>query len=244
MQVRLGGWLFREAGLPDEWCQAIVTDNSGTSTKLATDPRVSFFAFIGSPGVGWMLRSKLSPGTRCALEHGGAAPVIVAEDVDLDVAIPLLLKGGFYHAGQVCVSVQRIFAHSSIAKELATRLAEGAAQLKIGDPTSADTEVGPLISTKEVERVDEWVKEAVEGGAECLTGGSKISDTCYECTVLLNPSQEATVSQKEIFGPVVCVYSCEDIDSGSSGLSTDSCFCRYGKRSHGIPGRLGTVCRA
>ena len=72
--------ILREAGLPEAWCQPIVTASSDDATRLATDPRVSFFAFIGSPGVGWMLRSKLAPGTRCALEHGGAAPVIVAED--------------------------------------------------------------------------------------------------------------------------------------------------------------------
>ena len=204
--------ILREAGLPEAWCQPIVTASSDDATRLATDPRVSFFAFIGSPGVGWMLRSKLAPGTRCALEHGGAAPVIVAEDANLDEALPLLLKGGFYHAGQVCVSVQRIFAHSSIARELANRLADGARKLRIGDSTSPETEVGPLISTKEVDRVAEWVTEAVDGGAECLSGGSKLSDTCYECTVLFNPPQQARVSQNEIFGPVVCVYSYDDLD--------------------------------
>ena len=75
-----------------------------------TDPRVGFFSFIGSAAVGWSLRSRLAPGTRCALEHGGAAPVIVAADADLAQAVPALVKGGFYHAGQVCVSVQRVFA--------------------------------------------------------------------------------------------------------------------------------------
>ena len=79
-----------------------------------TDPRVGFFSFIGSAAVGWRLRSQLAPGTRCALEHGGAAPVIVAADADLAQAVPALAKGGFYHAGQVCVSVQRVFAHRSI----------------------------------------------------------------------------------------------------------------------------------
>ena len=87
--------------------------------QLAADPRVGFFSFIGSARVGWSLRSQLAPGTRCALEHGGAAPVIVAADADLDQAVPALAKGGFYHAGQVCVSVQRVFAHASIALEFA-----------------------------------------------------------------------------------------------------------------------------
>ena len=94
-----------EAGLPKEWCQAIVCENS-LAEKIVTSPRVAFFTFIGSGEIGWKLRSKLAPGTRCALEHGGAAPVIVDHDADLEDALPLLAKGGFYHAGQVCVSVQ------------------------------------------------------------------------------------------------------------------------------------------
>ena len=82
------------------------------ASELAADSRVGFLSFIGSARVGWGLRSRLAPGTRCALEHGGAAPVIVAADADLDQAVPALAKGGFYHAGQVCVSVQRVFAHA------------------------------------------------------------------------------------------------------------------------------------
>ena len=108
-----------------DWCQALRDRDQrrGDAAGHAT-ARVGFFSFIGSAAVGWMLRSKLAPGARCALEHGGAAPVIVAADADLDAALPKLAKGGFYHAGQVCVSVQRIFAHRSIAEQLAERIAE------------------------------------------------------------------------------------------------------------------------
>ncbi|MCH7677778.1 aldehyde dehydrogenase family protein [candidate division KSB1 bacterium] len=204
--------ILREAGLPEEWCQSLVVKDLDVATQLVSDPRVSFFSFIGSARVGWMLRSKLAPGTRCALEHGGVAPVIVAADADLDNALPLLAKGGFYHAGQVCVSVQRIFAHESVVKELVERLADAAKALKIGDPTLADTEVGPLIRPAEVNRVEEWVNEAVDAGADLIAGGRRISDTCYECTVLLNPPSEVKVSQMEVFGPVICVYTYSDID--------------------------------
>ena len=204
--------ILHEAGLPPKWCQAMVIKDREASTQLVTDPRVAFFSFIGSPGVGWKLRSQLAPGTRCALEHGGAAPVIVAAEADLDVVVPLLTKGGFYHAGQVCVSVQRIFAHESIAEGLAQRLGQTASQLVIGDPTSAETEVGPLIQPWEVERVDEWVQEAIGGGAQCIAGGKKVSDSCYECTVLFDPPDDVRVSQLEIFGPAVCVYPYSDLD--------------------------------
>ena len=204
--------ILHEAGLPAPWCQAMLTTGHDVSAALVNDERVAFFTFIGSARVGWMLRSQLAPGTRCALEHGGAAPVIVAADADMDAALPLLAKGGFYHAGQVCVSVQRVFAHASVARSVAEGLAGLAVELKVGDPVKPDTEVGPLIREAEVRRVDEWVQEAANEGAELLCGGRPVSDTCYAPTVLLNPPEDARVSKDEIFGPVVCVYAYDDLD--------------------------------
>ena len=118
--------ILREAGLPEEWCQPLVTVDLDVANQIVADPRVAFFTFIGSGEVGWRLRRQLAPGARCSLEHGGVAPVIVAADADLDYAVPLLVKGGFYHAGQVCVSVQRIFADRRIARPLAARIASAA----------------------------------------------------------------------------------------------------------------------
>lgn len=204
--------ILHEAGLPEGWCQGIVTADHDTATQLVTDNRTAFFSFIGSARIGWMLRSKLADGTRCALEHGGVAPVIVSHDVDMDDAVALLAKAGFYHAGQVCVSVQRVYAEKSIARELAEKLAEAGNNMKIGDPTLADTDIGPLIRHAETDRVDEWVQEAVEQGAELISGGNKISDSCYQATVLFNPPENATISKNEIFGPVICVYEYDDID--------------------------------
>jgi len=204
--------ILREAGLPPEWCMPMVVTDREVSTSLVADPRVGFFSFIGSGKVGWSLRSQLAPGARCALEHGGAAPVIVEADADLDDALPLLAKGGFYHAGQVCVSVQRVYAHSSIAKQVAEKLAELGDKMTVGDPTLVATEIGPLIRPREVNRVHEWVEDAIAKGAEKLSGGSKIGDTCYAPTVLFNPSDDAIVSKNEIFGPVILVYSYDDMD--------------------------------
>ena len=204
--------LLHAAGLPQEWCQALVIESKELSQQLVTDPRVGFFSFIGSAAVGWQLRSQLAPGVRCALEHGGAAPVIVAADADLAQAVPALAKGGFYHAGQVCVSVQRVFAHRSIVAELAAELARHARRLRVGDPLLAETEVGPLIRPKEVERVHAWVEEAVGQGAQLLCGGEALSATCYAPTVLLEPPPDCRVSTHEVFGPVVCVYGYDDLD--------------------------------
>lgn len=201
--------ILHEAGLPEDWCQALVC-KSRDAQKMISDKRVNFFSFIGSAGVGWMLRSKLAPGTRCALEHGGVAPVIVDESADTSIVVDSVLKGGFYHAGQVCVSVQRVYAHESICDDLANSIAEGAAKLVVGDQLDPATEVGPLITEGEVDRIDEWVQEAVAKGAKLLTGGQRISNSCYTPTVLLNPPADCKVSTMEVFGPVVCVYSYSD----------------------------------
>jgi acyl-CoA reductase-like NAD-dependent aldehyde dehydrogenase len=204
--------ILYQAGLPEEWCQGIVTTDHDTATKLVADNRVGFFSFIGSARIGWMLRSRLAPGTRCALEHGGVAPVIVSADADMEDTVALLSKAGFYHAGQVCVSVQRVYADESIAHELAERIAEAGNNMKIGDPTKGDTEIGPLIRHDESERVHQWVQDAINKGAECISGGNKISDSCYQATTLFNPPDDAIISSNEIFGPVICIYSYSDID--------------------------------
>ena len=204
--------ILREAGLPPEWCQIVVPENREISTALVTDPRNAFFSFIGSAKVGWSLRSQLAPGARCALEHGGAAPVIFAADADLDDSLPRLAKGGLYHAGQVCVSVQRVFADQAVAGDVADGLAALADKMKVDDPTLPDTEVGPIIKKSEADRIEEWVTEAVSGGAKLVTGGKRLSDSLYAPTILMNPPADARVSTMEIFGPVICVYSYSDMD--------------------------------
>jgi acyl-CoA reductase-like NAD-dependent aldehyde dehydrogenase len=201
-----------EAGLPEEWCRFVPCDIP-TAEKLVTDPRVAFFTFIGSGKVGWMLRSKLAPGTRCALEHGGAAPVIIDDSADIETMIPNLVKGGFYHSGQVCVSVQRVFAPTGMADDIARLISDHAEKLVVGNAVNEDTDAGPLIRSREVDRVAEWVREAKDAGAQVVTGGKKLGDTTYAPTVLLRPAENAKVSRQEIFGPVICVYDYADMDA-------------------------------
>ncbi|MEP1782483.1 aldehyde dehydrogenase family protein, partial [Reichenbachiella sp.] len=201
--------IFESAGLPKGWCTAMPCDNE-VAEQLVTSPKVNFFSFIGSAKVGWYLRSKLSPGTRCALEHGGAAPVIIEPDADIKSMIPALVKGGYYHSGQVCVSVQRVYVHESIIDEVTEEMDSQIRALISGDPLDKKTDLGPLILPKEVDRVHEWVEEARESGAKVVCGGKKISDYFYEPTLLLNPSDKCKVSSQEIFGPVVCLYSYTD----------------------------------
>ncbi len=210
--------ILHQAGLPKGWCTALLASRED-SQKMVCDPRVNFFSFIGSAKVGWMLQSKLSPGTRSALEHGGAAPVIVDQSVfegdsaSAEDMLNNLCKGGFYHAGQVCVSVQRVYVHESRAEQFAEQLAQKAATLKVGDQLDPSTEVGPLITPQEVDRVADWVEQS---GGKVLCGGKRISETCYAPTVILDPDENANVSQREIFGPVVCIYSYSDKDEAIS----------------------------
>jgi acyl-CoA reductase-like NAD-dependent aldehyde dehydrogenase len=204
--------LVHEAGLPEPWCQSFVVTDNELAERLATDRRVAFLSFIGSARVGWSLRAKLHPGTRCALEHGGAAPVIVDRSADLDMVAGPVVKGGFYHAGQVCVSTQRIFVHDEIADEFTQNLVARVEQLRIGDPAHKDAEVGPLILPREVARVQQWIAEALAGGAVLATGGERLSETTLQPTVLINPAADAKISTQEVFGPVVAVYRYHDLD--------------------------------
>jgi acyl-CoA reductase-like NAD-dependent aldehyde dehydrogenase len=200
-----------EAGLPGEWCAFFPCDIP-TAEKLVTDARVAFFSFIGSSKVGWMLRSKLAPGTRCALEHGGAAPVIVDDSADIDAMVPSLIKGGFYHAGQVCVSVQRIYVPRALAQSVAEKLADGASKLVVGNAVEETTDVGPLIRPREVQRVADWVEEAASDGGRILCGGKSVGETAYLPTVVLDPPRHVRLSSAEIFGPVVAVFAYDDLD--------------------------------
>jgi acyl-CoA reductase-like NAD-dependent aldehyde dehydrogenase len=202
--------MLSEAGLPQGWCQYILCSNE-LAEKLCTDKRVGYVSFIGSAKVGWYLHSRLAPGTRCALEHGGAAPAIVDTTADLAQVIPAVVKGGFYHAGQVCVSVQRIFVPEQTLEPFVEGLAVAVKKLKVGDPAAHDTEVGPLIRPQEVDRISKWVDEAVASGAKLACGGTRLSETCYAPTVLVNPPKDAKVSLEEVFGPLVCVYGYRDI---------------------------------
>ncbi len=203
--------LLTEAGLPEGWCQPLIADNE-VAQALVTDARLGFFSFIGSARVGWTLRSQLAPGVRCALEHGGVAPVIVCADAEFDRLVPAMLKGGFYHAGQVCVSVQRIYVPDECKEKFVSDLVKGVALLKVGDPLDADTDVGPLIRPSEVDRVASWIEEAVSEGAQLACGGSRVNDRVYAPTVLVDPASSSKVSTEEIFGPVVCVYGYTEIE--------------------------------
>jgi acyl-CoA reductase-like NAD-dependent aldehyde dehydrogenase len=211
--------LLREAGLPPGWCQTFLPETNELAEALVTDSRIALLSFIGSSRVGWSLRSKLPPGTRCALEHGGAAPVIIDRSADLERVIEPLAKGGYYHAGQVCVSVQRIYVHADLESAFLDRFAARVAALKVGDPLLAQTEVGPLILPREADRVLAWTEEAVGGGAR-LIGGGRLNSSTLKPSILVHPRADAKVSTLEVFGPVTCVYSFTHLDDAITAANS------------------------
>jgi acyl-CoA reductase-like NAD-dependent aldehyde dehydrogenase len=200
------------AGAPEDYVQVVVTQDHDVSGALVSSDKIAFFSFIGSARVGWMLRSKLKPGVRCALEHGGVAPCIVTDTADLDKAIPSIVKGAFYHAGQVCVSTQRIYVDAAIYPAFIKGLCVAVESLVLGDATQEHTDVGPLIRQSEAKRVNDWVLEAVELGAEVLLGGEMVNGYYHQPTVLLNVPDTARIAHQEVFGPVVSVYRYENFD--------------------------------
>ncbi len=211
--------LLHEAGMPEGWVQTFVPEDRGLSEKFATDPRVGFLSFIGSARVGWHLRSSIAPGARCALEHGGVAPLIVDRSADLDAIIEPIVKGGYYHAGQVCVSVQRIYMHSELQNEFIDRLAARVEALRAGDPLFPETEVGPLITPQEADRVEDWIAEAISAGTRQI-GGGRVSETTLRPSILIAPPRDAKVSTLEIFGPVTCVYPFDRIDEAIAAANS------------------------
>ena len=203
--------IMHDVGIPESMIQAVVTDDIDVAASMVASEKIGFFSFIGSAKVGWMLRSQLKPGVRCALEHGGVAPAIITPSADVLMAVESIAKGGLYHAGQVCVSTQRVYVDQSIFDEFVNSLVSCVAQLTVGNAICSNTDIGPLIRLSEVDRVDSWVREAVDLGANCAIGGHPIAHKSggyfYAPTILINPDTEAKVSQQEIFGPVICVYS-------------------------------------
>lgn len=211
--------LLEQAGLPEGWCQVFLSGDTPLAQALATDRRVAFLSFIGSARVGWQLRSMLPPGTRCALEHGGAAPCIVDRSADLDRLLEPLAKGSYYHAGQVCVSTQRIFVHRGLRDAFLERFAARVLALRAGDPMLEQTELGPLISPEQATRVEQWIEEAVASGAT-LIGGGRVCETTLLPSILLEPPRTAKVSTLEVFGPTTCVYAYSELDEAIAAANS------------------------
>jgi aldehyde dehydrogenase (NAD+) len=194
--------LIEETDLPPGM-YSVLPVSSDRAEKLVRDERFAKVTFTGSTDVGWRLKG-LDPRKRFTLELGGNAGVIVHSDADLDHAAERVAIGGYYQAGQSCIAVQRVVVQSEVYEPFVDRLVKHVEQLKVGDPMDPSMDVGPLIDKGALERIAEWVAEAVRQGAEILCGGKR-EDPFFLPTVLANTSPEMKVRCEEVFGPVTTV---------------------------------------
>jgi acyl-CoA reductase-like NAD-dependent aldehyde dehydrogenase len=196
------GELFAETDLPKQMVSVLPVGGSDAE-KMAGDERFAKITFTGSSDVGWNLR-KVANKKAVTLELGGNAGVIVHSDADLDVAAQRCAFGGYYQAGQSCIAVQRVIVQKDVAEEFNSKLVTEVEKLKTGDPLDEATDVGPLIDRDSLDKVASFVDEAVQAGAEVLTGGKR-EDPFYLPTVVTKTRPEMKVRCEEIFGPVVVV---------------------------------------
>ncbi|MDE3199258.1 MAG: aldehyde dehydrogenase family protein [Acidobacteriota bacterium] len=202
--------VFADAGLPEGALNVVTGPGGSIGDMLTFDPRIAMITFTGSPDVGQRIRN-LAGMKRVTLELGSNSAVIIEPDADLDKAVPKCAAGAFANSGQVCISVQRIFAHEAIRDAFARRLAEAAARMRVGHPLEDATEVSSLITEGEAERVEEWIGEAREGGAKVLSGGERRGATLTPA-VLTNVPAASRVITKEAFGPIVAVNAYQTLD--------------------------------
>ncbi len=203
------GEMLAETDLP-EGAFSILPMNSKDAGALSEDDRIRKLSFTGSAEVGWALKAR-SGKKRVTLELGGNAAVIVDHDADLERAVERIIFGAFYQSGQSCISVQRIYAHRSVYNPLRDRLVTATQALKTGDPLEEDTFIGPIVSEDDAKRIEQWVNEAVSGGATLLCGGKRDGST-YHATLLENAPRDSNVCQEEVFGPVAVLERFDDFD--------------------------------
>jgi acyl-CoA reductase-like NAD-dependent aldehyde dehydrogenase len=197
--------ILLDAGLPANWLSVVPGPGSKVGKAIVEHPLTRALTFTGSAPVGWDIRSKV-PHKKVNLELGSNAPLIVDADGDWEAAADKAQLHAFSHAGQSCISIQRILVHESIADQFTERLIANVEKLTVGDPLDENTDVGPLITPDDRDRVKEWIDEAVKGGAELLTGGELVDDgRCLAPTLLKAPPKEAKVWCEEIFGPVATI---------------------------------------
>src|SRR4051794_1017335 len=220
--LKLAGILV-EAGLPEGWLSVIPGPGKEVGNAIVEHDLTRALTFTGSAGVGWGIRSRV-PHKKVNLELGSNAPLIVHADGDWETAADKAKLHAFSHAGQSCISIQRVLVHEEVADAFTERFVANAETLRVGDPLDPETDVGPLISPGDRDRVKEWVDEAVAAGAQLLTGGELTDeDRCLQPTLLANPPQQAKVWCEEIFGPVATITRFGQFDEALD-LANDSRF--------------------
>ncbi len=185
-----------------------------TGDRMVSDDRFKLLSFTGSPSVGWKMKADAGK-KKVVLELGGNAGAVVDETADLDWAVDRLVYGSFAYAGQVCISVQRIYVVRAVYDEFTRRFVERVERVKVGDPLDADTELGPMVDEKAVERTHGWVTDAIRDGARALVSGEP-DGRWYPPTVLVDVPRDAMICSEEAFAPVVNLFA---VDSFADALA-------------------------
>jgi acyl-CoA reductase-like NAD-dependent aldehyde dehydrogenase len=213
---------LEEAGLPTG-ALSVLPMPRVLGDRLVTDERFRLLTFTGSSSVGWAMKARAGK-KKVILELGGNAGVIVEPSADLAWAAKRIVAGGFAFAGQSCISVQRVYVHDAVYDRFARDVVDRVQALVVGDPLDPVTDVGPMIDTGEVDRVDAWVREAVAAGARVLTGGTKIGASTFAPTVLEGVPETANVCAQEVFAPLIGLYRYREFGDAMAALNRS----RYG----------------
>ena len=211
--------MLLEAGLPKEHINLLFGSGPVIGEALLNNKDINFYSFTGSPAVGERIRQIIGL-RKCTLELGSNSAVIVHEDApSIKEAAVLCAQKSFANAGQVCISVQRIYVHENIYEEFLGEMKRYTEGLVVGDPMEEKTNIGPMISEKEVERIDQWVKEALKQGAKLVTGGEKIGTRLFKPTILSDVKKEMKVVCMETFAPIAVVVPYQDVDEAISNVN-------------------------
>ncbi len=236
--VALRALLVEECGLPSDYLHVVTGAGGEVGNALVEHPDVAYVTFTGSSEVGWAIAAKASR-KKVALELGNNSPVIIEADGDWTQAARTIATAGFSHAGQSCVSVQRIYVAAAVAEDFTATLAKLVDELVVGDPLDEATDVSALISTDERDRVSAWIDEAVGQGATVAAGG-RMEGGMLRPTVLTGVAPDMRVSRDEVFGPVVAIAAYESLDEALR-LADDT---RYGLQAGIFTASLATAIRA
>ena len=206
------GEVYEEAGLPAGVLNVLPGDGSSIGAKLVEHQDVNMILFTGSTKTGKAIAQAAAKDLKKVhLEMGGKSPLVILADANLDYAVNTAAFGIFNHQGQVCMASSRVIVEENIYDDICQGLAKKAATLKVGDPTEADTIIGPLIRPQQCQFINEQIKDAVDKGAKVLTGG-KHDQSYYQPTVLADVTPDMRIFHEESFGPVVCCISAKNSD--------------------------------
>jgi acyl-CoA reductase-like NAD-dependent aldehyde dehydrogenase len=210
--------LLAEAGVPDGVVN-VVTGGAAAGARIAEHPRIGKVSFTGSTATGRRIATAAAQSNlkHVSLELGGKNPVVVLDDADIDAAVAGGLRGALLNSGQVCAAYSRFYVQRSRADEFAEKCARAVETMKLGPGSSADTQLGPLVSEQHLRKVDDYVRVGRDGGAELLTGGERARGELaggyfYRPTVFAGVDQDMRIAREEIFGPVLAVIPYDDVE--------------------------------